>query len=99
MSGGSYDYICHKISGIELSNRTTDPRRAAFQKLLRLVGKAMHDIEWVDSSDYGPGDEYAAIDDCFAFLKADPDTIRKARAFDEMREIFAKFLLDEKNDH
>lgn len=35
--------------------------RAWFVELLRLVSKAAHDIEWVDSSDYGPGDEVEAI--------------------------------------
>lgn len=96
MSGGSYDYVCFKISEIELRNQHTDPRRAAFQKLLKLVGQAMYAIEWVDSSDYGPGYEHKDIDRCFAFLQADPETIRKARAYDEMREIFKKFLTDEK---
>jgi hypothetical protein len=28
---------------------------------LELVATALHDLEWVDSSDYGPGDEVAAI--------------------------------------
>jgi hypothetical protein len=30
-------------------------------RLLELVSEAMHDVEWVDSCDYGPGDELAAI--------------------------------------
>lgn len=94
MSGGSYEYVCFKISDIELRNQLTDPRRAAFQKLLKLVGQAMYAIEWVDSSDYGPGDEHKDIDKCFAFL-ADPETIRKARAYDSMKETFKAFLLDE----
>jgi hypothetical protein len=31
---------------------------------LELVIKALHDIEWVDSGDYGPGDENKAIRAC-----------------------------------
>ena len=92
MSGGSYDYIGYKINEIEIRNIHDDPRRMAFQKLLKLVGIAMHDIEWVDSSDYGPGDEYEAIDACFAFLKADPEIIIKSHAYDGLKELLKKFL-------
>ena len=35
--------------------------RAWLVGLLRLVADAMHDVEWVDSCDYGPGDEVSAI--------------------------------------
>lgn len=92
MSGGSYDYIYLKIEGIELSNTATCKYRASFQKLLKLVANAMHDIEWVDSGDYGKGDEIDAIKKCFNFFESDADTIAKARAFDEMREMFKRFL-------
>lgn len=93
MSGGSYDYVCFKIQDAaeNLRKTHTDPRRAAFRKLLRLVGDAMHDIEWVDSCDYAPGDEHKAIDACFAFLKADPDTIKKAQSFDSLMEHLTKW--------
>lgn len=43
-----------------------DPRRVAFVAHLRLVVVAMHDIEWVDSCDYGPGDDGKAIEAVFA---------------------------------
>jgi len=43
---------------------TNTPERRAFAKHLKLVAKALHDIEWVDSSDYGPGDENVAIRAC-----------------------------------
>lgn len=69
MSGGSYGYICFRIKDAaqEIRNVETDPRRAAFQKLLFLVAEAMHDIEWVDSCDYGEGDDHKAIDKCLNF--------------------------------
>jgi hypothetical protein len=73
MSGGSYDYAyCHaenfaaslegdQQSIYEGASKYRTPHREAFASLLRLVAKAMHDIEWVDSCDYGEGDENEAI--------------------------------------
>lgn len=86
MSGGSYDYIGYRIQDLSESirNQEIDPRRASFAKLMKLVGIAMHNIEWVDSCDSGPGDEYEAIDKVFSFLKADPEVIKKAHAYDAL---------------
>lgn len=94
MSGGSYDYICFKISELKdtISKQSTDPRRAAFARLMALVGEAMHDIEWVDSCDYGAGDEHKAIDEVFAFLKASPEIITKAHAYDKLKNQLKEFL-------
>lgn len=41
--------------------RSVDAERAWLVRVLRAVGKAAHDVEWVDSGDYGPGDEVEAI--------------------------------------
>lgn len=62
MSGGSYDYVCYKIdeAADSLVNQSC-PERRALGHLMHKVGKAMHDIEWVDSSDYRKGDEMDAI--------------------------------------
>lgn len=62
MSGGHYDYFYRKMEDIadELS-QNKDPLRRAFAGKLKLFAKAMHDIEWVDSGDYGDGDEIEAI--------------------------------------
>lgn len=46
--------------------------REWFVKHLELVSKAMHDIEWVDSSDYGPGDEVTALEALIDNLKEAP---------------------------
>jgi len=43
--------------------------RAWFVEHLRLVSTAMHDIEWVDSGDYGPGDEVEALERVRAHLE------------------------------
>jgi hypothetical protein len=64
MSGGSYDYACYKVGDFADSlerNAQGNPLRIAFVAHVRLVAKAMHDIEWVDSGDYGTGDDEAAI--------------------------------------
>jgi len=62
MSGGSMGYLYSKLQAAEFDTGT--PERAAFAEHLKLVAKALHDIEWVDSADYGPGDENAAIRAC-----------------------------------
>jgi hypothetical protein len=46
--------------------------REWFIGLLNVVAKAAHDIEWVDSGDYGIGDEVAAIRECRAYLATGP---------------------------
>lgn len=62
MSGGSMNYLYTQVEYAEF--RTDTPERRAFAKHLKKVAKALHDIEWVDSGDYGPGDETAAILAC-----------------------------------
>lgn len=63
------------------------PRRIAFQVLWRLITDACHDIEWVDSSDCGPGDENKAIDACLNFCKGDAETKLKVIAYDEIKAL------------
>ena len=64
MSGGSMNYLYSKIEYADFPTDT--PEREAFAKHLKLVAKALHDIEWVDSADYGPGDENEAIRACLS---------------------------------
>lgn len=61
MSGGSMDYVYGKVRDAAEGMRVHTPLRRAFRDHLLLVADALHDIEWVDSCDYGPGDEVAAI--------------------------------------
>ena len=71
MSGGSMEYLYSKVEAATFLCQT--PERQAFAAHLKLVAKALHDIEWVDSDDYGPGDENDAIRACLgreAVLKA-----------------------------
>lgn len=64
MSGGSMNYLYSKV--LHQSDFPCDtPEREAFAHHLKLVAQALHDIEWVDSSDYNmPGEENAAIRAC-----------------------------------
>lgn len=65
MSGGSYDYVYRHIAAMaEVLKDASTPDRRAFASLLVDVAEALHDIEWVDSGDYSPGDENAAIERC-----------------------------------
>ena len=63
MSGGSLDYIYHKVEDVadSIENRTDEPLYRAFADHLRVVSKALHDIEWEFSGDYGSGDAEESI--------------------------------------
>lgn len=81
MSGGSMDYLYCKLE-CDATFRETTPERRAFAKHLKLVAKALHDIEWVDSGDYGPGDDAEAIRACLsvgATLEAAVEAAHEAR--------------------
>ena len=61
MSGGSMDYAYrHVLDAIDMVRGNT-PERIAFRTHLARVAAAMRAIEWVDSCDYGKGDEVKAI--------------------------------------
>lgn len=94
MSGGTYNYFYHKLSDFasEIYGQHKNPRRAAFAKLMSICAEAAHDIEWVDSGDYGPGDEHEAIDKVFSFLEADPITTQKAAAYDKLKDNLKDYL-------
>lgn len=65
MSGGSYDYAYIKVEDMaDRDGLKRSPLRRAFATHLKKVAKAMHDIEWVDSGDYGEGDDVKAITEC-----------------------------------
>lgn len=66
MSGGHYDYAFGKVDDFADSMQARTLLRKAFKKHLFDVAKAMHDIEWVDSADWAPGDEDSAIRLCLA---------------------------------
>jgi RNase P/RNase MRP subunit p30 len=63
MSGGSLDYICYRVddAATSIASKATTPEQRAFAKHLRLVSKALHDVEWVFSGDCGEGDDSESI--------------------------------------
>lgn len=63
MSGGSYEYLYGRVEDAarQMVRRSATPARRAFAEHLVLVAKALHAVEWVDSCDWGPGDEDEAI--------------------------------------
>ena len=63
MSGGSMNYFYGEVEDVAkvIMRSTKNPMRIAFGKHLLNISKALHDIEWVDSDDYGEGDEESAI--------------------------------------
>ena len=79
MSGGSYEYLYRSIEeAADRISQNRDPLYRAFAQHLRVVAKALHDIEWVEDCDYGPGDEHPAI-------KAALGKNWKARALEEIQ--------------
>jgi hypothetical protein len=62
MTGGSMNYLYSQLQYAEFKEDTH--LRKLFREHLNKVAEALHDIEWVDSADYGPGDEEAAIIAC-----------------------------------
>lgn len=68
MSGGSLNYAYSDIERIAytIQTRAETLMQKAFAKHLDLVARALHDLEWVYSSDYGPGDEEEAIKKCLS---------------------------------
>ena len=63
MSGGSLDYVYRKVeqAACDVLARADRPEHRAFAEHLMKVSKALHDLEWVWSCDYGRGDELEAI--------------------------------------
>ena len=62
MSGGSMDYLYCRVEEARIAPTTS--LRRAFIAHLKLVAKALHDIEYVDSGDSEAGSEEDAILAC-----------------------------------
>jgi len=76
------DYVYRRLE-TDARFSTDTPQRKAFRTLLNKVIVALQSIEWVDSGDYGPGDENEAIEACLApgaTIDAALDEARKAVA-------------------
>jgi hypothetical protein len=73
MSGGSMDYLTYKVDEVasDLQNKNNTPLQRAFGKHLEKVAKALHDVEWVWSGDYGTGGDEEAIKDVLGDVKSE----------------------------
>jgi hypothetical protein len=89
MSGGSLDYIYYRVEDVAetIKDRAETPLQKAFAEHLLKVAKALHDVEWVFSGDYGEGDDAEAIK---AVLGPD----YKSRTMDVLRDE-ANILINE----
>lgn len=89
MSGGSLDYAYSRVESAasEILRRATCLEHKAFAAHLLLVAKALHDIEWVFSGDFGCGDELAAIRKVLGESHA---SVTRQVAIDEVRQILAE---------
>jgi len=91
MSGGSYNYAFQYVENFIAELDAQTPERRAFKDHLELVRQAMHDIEWVDSCDYGRGQENDAILRCVSqsdVLNASVENAKKA--LDELKRLLAQ---------
>lgn len=80
MSGGSMNYIYSRLL-VDATFSKHTPERKAFAKHLKLISKALHDIECVDSGDDERGIENAAIRACLhpgAVLESTIETAHQA---------------------
>ena len=81
MSGGSLDYGYCKVEEMARSivERSRVPLHIAFAKHLLKVSTALHDLEWLLSSDTSPGDEKKAIMDVITKRDVVDSAIEEAR--------------------
>lgn len=94
MSGGSWDYFCYKMEDVadRLCNEKQPERRALGRKMSSFA-KAMHAIEWVDSSDSSPPEDTEAIKkalgkDADAMILS--EIVTEAKAIKEQLEKYIK---------
>lgn len=54
MSGGSWGYMYHGLDEVaDALQNSKYPHRRVLAPLFRKLGEIMHDVEWLDSCDYG----------------------------------------------
>ena len=80
MSGGSLDYVYSRVemAADEIRSNCPGSLHQAFADHLAKVSKALHDIEWVLSDDYGAGDDEKAIREVLGAAKLDQDAGQSA---------------------
>lgn len=57
MSGGSWGYMYHGLEDVADALQASEyPHRRLLAPVFRNLAKIMHDVEWLDSGDYGQDD-------------------------------------------
>lgn len=94
MSGGSWEYVYYKFEDVGARLQGShDPHRQALGDLILRISVAMHDIEWVDSNDYGKGDEIDAIKKALGEDVADALALEKlVRKYREIGQEIEKLI-------
>lgn len=90
MSGGSMDYLFCRVEN-DANFKMDTPLRRAFKAHLAKVATALHDIEWVDSGDWSPGDEVEAIEACLSPTSELEQVTKEAK---EAFDVLGKIMLD-----
>ena len=82
MSGGSLNYAYQRVEEVadEVASRAETPEHRAFAAHLRKVAKALHDLEWVWSYDYGAGKELNALMACVTTSDVLVEAVERANA-------------------
>jgi len=93
MSGGHYDYQFGRVGDLaDAVDRERDHRgqRAIVVRLLRGLAEICHDIEWIDSGDYGQRDWHLMVEPKLdRLLKPDMvELVHKAALWDEACKLF-----------
>ena len=89
MSGGSWGYVYRRVEEVsETLLYSKCPYRKALGVHLSLIAEALHDIEWVDSADYSPGDEIESIKKVISMEKVlEKSLIDAKKMIEEINEI------------
>lgn len=93
MSGGSLNYVYSQVedAAITVCTRSKTPLQRAFGIHLYKIARALHDLEWVMSGDYGPGDEDAAIRACITpAMELEAATEHARNAMAELSEVIER---------
>lgn len=87
MSGGSWNYFyCKLEDNADSLKESPDPLRRALGVQMQKMSEAMHAIEWVDSCDWGAGDEIEPIKKCLDFDAASELVVQLQKQLNKLQE-------------
>lgn len=81
MSGGAYNYLFRYMEEVAHKLKIDPlPYRRAFGDHMLKCAEAMHRIEWVDSGDESPGDDFESIMKCIDHVDILQTVVRDAES-------------------